>query len=226
MISDMLLIGESEDYTIVSSPSGSAVTYDDVVNGTEVQHIGAVCNDTAYAAINLYGQDNVAHDCVVDCAGAAGVYGVYCSRVGRCKVWNIRNATPVLAYGIVLAAADNEVHDCMITGLTVGIRLANGYTSLVHDNRISSCTTGILITNSGDSNVIYHNNMLGNITQINNTGTGTANVWFENYFNNHTTDVNHNGITDTVYTENGETDYKPVSVRDGWKQAGLGIAAS
>lgn len=220
------IIGESSDTTIISTAAGNVLTYDVRVDNVEIQNVGVVCNQTDRAGMSINGKRNKIHDCEVDCAGTTGVFGVYCFGFGECEIWNIKNATPVLDYGVVISSNYNDVHDCTMIGVYTGIHLASGSESLVHDNLIDSCTFGIKLSGDSDENTIFHNNMLGNTDQIQNIGTGTANIWFENHFDNHVVDANHNGLSDTVYTQSGETDYKPVSVRNGWRQSALGTVAS
>jgi parallel beta-helix repeat protein len=221
------LIGENSRTTIVSPAANCAISYVDRVDSCEIRNIGAVCDEIGYAAIHLYGTHNNVVDCIVDSGGAADVWGCYVRGWGYSSIRGVKNATPILKYGVAAASGNNEIRDCEIDGAEIGIYIAACTESLVFDNTISNCTTGLETNSVGtENNTISHNNFINNTAQVDGTTQGANNHFIENHFDNHTTDTNNNGLADTVYTENSITDYQPVSRRNGWKQISLSGALS
>jgi len=222
LLAGTTLIGENSRTTIVSSAAHCAISYDDRCDDCEVQNIGAVCNDPGYAGIHLYGRNNRIVDCVVDGAGAANVWGCYVNGYEHNTIRGVRNATSALTHGVAAASNNNEIIDCKIDGVGIGIYLNSCNESVVQNNTISDCTTGLKTSNVGvKDNTITHNNFINNTAQVDGTTQGPNNEFIENHFDNHTTDTNNNGLADTVYTENAITDYQPVARRNGWEQVSL-----
>lgn len=216
------LIGENSRTTIVSPATLYAIYSGDRVDSCEIRTIGAVCDDAHYSAIYLHGEYNNVIDCIVDGAGPANVEGCTICGYGHNRIIGLKNATPVLSHGIIVSSRNNEVQDCEIYGVGIGMQLVSCNKSVIHDNTITFCTTGLTIDNVGTkNNTILHNNFLLNTAQIDGTTPGVDNHFIENHFDNHTTDTDNDGLADTVYTENSITDYQPVSRRNGWKQISL-----
>lgn len=216
------LIGENSRTTIVSPATKCGISYDGRADSCEIRTIGAVCNDPDYAAIHLYGSHNNVVDCEVDGGGAADVWGCYIRGWGHSSVSGVSNATSRLLYGVAVASEDNEIKDCEIDGVGTGIYLTSCNESLIQDNTISDCTTGLKTGNVAvEDNTISHNNFINNTAQVDGTTQGANNEFIENHFDNHTTDTDNNGLADTVYTENAITDYQPVARRNGWEQISL-----
>ena len=215
------LIGNDKSTTIVSPATGHAFT----VNASDcsIREFKGIVNEITAVGFVLIGDHNEIHDCFVESTIGFNLC-VGCSLIGDyCKAYNIYNTGAIYA-GLYTDGEYNEIYGCVMNGAYTGIQI-NGDRVKIHNNEFRNCKAGGKgVDAQGDYNSIYHNNFISNNKSTEDTGTG--NKWFENHFNDHTTDTNNDGMADSSRTEDGATDYQPVSRRNGWNQESLGNVAS
>ena len=214
------LIGNDKGTTIITPTTGYVlvVTSNDCI----IEELYGHAIELAATCFSIGGNHNVIHDCKVYGSNIGLSLGV--ALVGNsCKAYNISNVAETYM-GVYSDGEYNEIYNCLFDDAYTGVQIA-GDKCKVHDNEFRNCRVGgIAIDINGDHNSIYHNNLVSNDKYASDAGAG--NKWFENYYSDHVTDSDNDGIADTSRTEDGATDYSPVSKRNGWKQESLGSSLS
>lgn len=210
--------GENRETTIINGGAMAAL-----YGNTIMSVFSSVTLKTTSATFltQLTGKYNRIQSCIVDSSGIGIVLGGDHSVIDEVRVDAIGSPYPAISIGGMYGQISNCIVDCSCDN---GIVLsANTHYTKVFGNTIVGVTgggSGIQANQATTTqNTIFHNNLISNANQI--LDNGSNNSWFENYYDNHTTDVNNTGLADTAYTENGATDYQPVSRRNGWHQRSI-----
>lgn len=164
-------------------------------------------------------------DCIVGNSVAVPLAGkgLYCdSEYG--KITNVRlHQTDLAKYGIHIDDDNIEVSNCYLeNAYTYAILFGSSCNwAKVFENTIIDAGTHGIYCSGASHNVAYHNNLIA--SSVYDAIGGNAHKFFENFYSVHTTDTNNNGLCDTSYSFTGNTDYQPVSRRNGWNQGSIGI---
>jgi len=209
------LIGNDKGTTIITPTTGYVLVV--TSNDCTIEELYGKAVELAATCFSIGGNNNVIHDCKVYGSNIGLSLGV--ALVGdNCKAYNISNVADTYM-GVYSDGEYNEIYDCLFDAAYTGVQIA-GDKCRIHDNEIRNCKVGgTAIDINGDNNSIYHNNLVSNDKYVSDAGAG--NKWFENYYSDHVTDTDNDGMADSSRTEDGATDYQPVSRRNGWNQESI-----
>lgn len=225
------LVGDHPTGTIIR-PSSSYAIY---VQGEacSISNLTAIGAEVGLGAGMYITGDYVdVKDCVVGNSVAVPLAGkgLYCdSEYG--KIMNVSlHQTDLAKYGIHIDDDNIEVSNCYLkNAYTYAILFgSDSYWNRVHDNTIIDCGTyGIYVTGIANYNAVYHNNIINSSGEnVRDDTVGKVNRFFENFYDDHTTDTNNDGLCDTPYSFTTNTDYQPVSRRNGWNQTSVGYGSN
>ena len=211
------LIGNDKETTILTATTGFPV----IVSGhdCEIEDFYGKAVELGKPCFSIGGEYNSIHDCMVYGSNVGLSVGVAITGA-HSKAYNITNVADTYM-GVYSSGNYNEIYGCHIDAAYTGVQVV-GDQCEVHNNEFRNGKAGgWAIDIDGDNNSIYHNNLVSNNKYTSDVGSG--NRWFENYYSDHTTDTNNDGMADTSRTEDGATDYQPVSHRNGWNQESLPV---
>jgi len=213
------LIGNDKATTIITPTTGYPVVV--TANDCTIEEIYGKAVELGATCFSIGGNNNTIHDCLVEGSALGLSLGVALTGE-HCKAYNIYNVADIYI-GLYTSGKYNNIYKCLMDTPYTGVQVI-GDRCRIFNNEFRNCKAGGYgIDTSGDNNSIYHNNLVSNNKYTKDTGTG--NDWFENYYSDHTTDSDNDGLADTARTEEGATDYHPVSKRNGWEQESIGNVA-